>query len=44
MTEENYGTFLAPVIMDLLPHEVQLNINKTLDEELQNLTSNDNKV
>ena len=38
ITEENYGTFLAPIIMELLPHEVQLNINRTLDEELWNLT------
>ena len=38
ITEENYGTFLAPIIMELLPHEVQLNINRTLDEELRNLT------
>ena len=38
ITEENYGTFLAPIIMELLPHEVQLNINRTLDEESWNLT------
>ena len=38
ITEENYGIFLAPIIMELLPHEVQLNINRTLDEELCNLT------
>ena len=38
ITEENYGTFLAPIIMELLPHEVQLNVNRTLDEELWNLT------
>ena len=38
ITEENYGTFLAPIIMELLPHEVQLNINRTLDKELWNLT------
>ena len=36
-SEENYGTFLAPIIMELLPHEVQLNINRTLDEELMSL-------
>ena len=28
ITEENYGTFLAPIIMELLPHEVQLNISR----------------
>ena len=38
ITEENCGTFLAPIIMELLPHEVQLNINRTLDDELWNLT------
>ena len=38
ITEEGYGTFLAPIIMELLPHEVQLNINRTLYEELWNLT------
>ena len=38
ITEENYETFLAPILMELLPHEVQLNINRTLDEELWNLT------
>ena len=38
ITEENYGTFLALIILELLPHEVQLNINRTLDEELWNLT------
>ena len=38
ITEENYGTFLAPIIIELLPHEVQLNINRTLDEELWNHT------
>ena len=37
ITEENYGIFLAPIVMELLPHEVQLNINRTLDEELWNL-------
>ena len=37
ITEENYGIFLAPIIMELLPHEIQLNINRTLDEELWNL-------
>ena len=26
-TEENYGTLLALIIMELLPHELQLNIN-----------------
>ena len=26
-TEENYGTFLALIIMELLPHELPLNIN-----------------
>ena len=36
--EENNETFLALIIMELLPHEVQLNINMTLDEELWNLT------
>ena len=34
ITEESYGTFLAPIIMELLSHEVQLNINRTLYEEL----------
>ena len=34
VTEENYGTFLAPILMKLLPHEVQLNISSTLDEQL----------
>ena len=38
ITKQNYGTFLALIIMELLPHEVPLNINKTLDEELWNLT------
>ena len=38
ITKQNYGTFLAPIIMELLPHKVQLNINRTLDEELWNLT------
>ena len=38
ITKQNYGTFLAPFIMELLPHKVQLNINRTLDEELWNLT------
>ena len=38
ITEENYLTFLAPIIMELLPHEVQPNLNRTLDEELWNLT------
>ena len=38
ITQENNETFLAPIIMELLPHEVQLNINRTLDEELWNLT------
>ena len=37
INEENYGTFLAPIIMELLPHEGQLNVNRTLDEELWNL-------
>ena len=37
ITKENYGTFLASIIMKLLPHEVQLNINKILDKELWNL-------
>ena len=37
ITEENCGTFLAPILMELLPHEVQLNINRNLDEELWNL-------
>ena len=36
ITEENYGTFLAPIIMELLPHEVQLNISRT--QILWNLT------
>ena len=36
-TEENCGTFLAPILMELLPHEVQLNINRNLNEELWNL-------
>ena len=31
ITEENYLTFLASIIVELLPHDVQLNINKTLD-------------
>ena len=31
VTEENYGTFLARIIIELLPHKVQLNINRTLD-------------
>ena len=38
ITKQNYGTFLALIIMELLPHQVPLNINKTLDEELWNLT------
>ena len=38
ITEENYGTFSAPIIMELLPHEVQFNINRTLDEDLWKLT------
>ena len=38
ITEENYGTFLASIVMELLPHEVQLNSNRTLDEELWNIT------
>ena len=38
ITEENYGTFSAPIIMELLPHEVQFNINGTLDEDLWKLT------
>ena len=38
ITEENCGTFLAPILMELLPHEVQLNINRNLDEELWNFT------
>ena len=38
ITEDNYGTFLAPIIMELPSHEVQLNINRNLDEELWNLT------
>ena len=38
ITEENYGTFLAPIVMELLPREVQLNINRDLDEKLWNLT------
>ena len=38
ITEEHYGTFLAPIIIELLPHEAQLNINRILDEELWNLT------
>ena len=38
ITTQNYGTFLALIIMELLPHEVPLNISKTLDEELWNLT------
>ena len=38
ITEENYGTFLEPIIMELLPHEVQFNINRTLDEDLWKLT------
>ena len=38
ITKQNYGTFLALIIMELLPHEVPLNINKTLDEGLWNLT------
>ena len=38
ITKENYGTLLAPIIMELPPHEVQLNINWALDEELWNLT------
>ena len=37
ITKENYGTFLASIIMKLLPHEVQLNINKILDKQLWNL-------
>ena len=32
------GIFLAPIIMELLLHEAQFNINITLDEELGNLT------
>ena len=36
--EKNYGKFLAPIIMELLPHEVQLNINRDLDEKLWNLS------
>ena len=38
ITKQNYGTFLALIIMELLRHEVPLNISKTLDEELWNLT------
>ena len=38
ITEENYGTFLVPIITELPPHEVQLNINRALDEKLWNLT------
>ena len=38
ITEENYGIFSAPIIMELLPHEVQFNINGTLDEDLWKLT------
>ena len=38
ITEENYGTFVALILMELLPHEVQLNINRNLDKELLNLT------
>ena len=38
ITRENYETFLALIIMDLLPHDVQLNINRNLDEKLWNLT------
>ena len=38
ITKENYGTFLAPIIMELLPHEEQLNINRTLHEKLWNIT------
>ena len=38
ITEENYGTFSAAIIMELLPHEVQFNINGTLDEDLWKLT------
>ena len=38
ITEENHETLLAPLIMELPPHEVQLNINWALDEELSNLT------
>ena len=38
ITKDNYGTFLAPIIMELPSHEVQLNINRNLDEELWNLT------
>ena len=38
ITEENYGTFSAPIIMELLPHEVQFNINGTLDEDLWKFT------
>ena len=37
ITEENCGTFLAPILVELLPHEVQLNINRNLDEESWNL-------
>ena len=36
--KDNYGTFLVPIIMELQPHEVQFNINRTLDEELWDLT------
>ena len=36
--EENYGSFLAPIILERLPHEVELNINRNLNDELWNLT------
>ena len=29
INEENYGKFLAAIIMELLPHEVQLSVNRT---------------
>ena len=29
INEENYGNFLAAIIMELLPHEVQLSVNRT---------------
>ena len=37
--EENYRSFLAPIIMERLPHEVELNINRNLDDELWNFTN-----
>ena len=38
ITKENYGAFLALIMVELLPHEVQLNINRTLYGKILSLT------